>query len=591
MQSLGRYQLLSKLAAGGMAEVYLARTDGPAGFRKTLVVKRILPHLADNESFVEMFLNEARLVAPLNHPNVIQIFELGQAEGTYFLAMELVDGPSVRALAKASRAAHELLPLPVVLKIISHACEGLAYAHDFADESGRPLNLVHRDVSTDNLLLSRSGSVKVADFGIAKAANLPNVTKTGMLKGKITYMAPEHLLGEPLDRRADVFALGVVMHEVLAGAKPFDSTSEVAAMRAILQEAPRRLGETRLDAPAGLQEILDRALEKDRNNRYPDMRALQSDIESLLIRLGVSVRPLDIGNLVERYFPKPPVADKTEESSIEALEKSLSTAIGIKSDEFAALTPEPAPPPKPAPKAKVPPPPPNPTRVEPVAAVPATELLAPKRAPTKSSTSRTAVSAGFGAVIALVAVIGFLKLHRPAPEIQTIAPPAPVQPVAAVVTPVPVAVKPVAAAAPPAPTPAPAPTAPTNPTPPAPVAEAPAQPARRHHERSHERSHPVVSKPVAVVAHASPEPQGGVKLAASASAEPEKPGRLVVRIQPWAEVEIDGTSYGVTPISPVSLMPGNHSVRLKNSELGVNRVVPVAIHAGASHTLKLNLEE
>ncbi|MBL8913802.1 MAG: serine/threonine protein kinase, partial [Archangium sp.] len=202
---LGKYQLIRKLAAGGMAEVYLARAAGPMGFEKTVVVKRILPHLADEQNFISMFLSEARLAAQLNHPNVVQVFDFGEASGSYFLVMEFIDGVNLRVLFRKANEAKTQLPFPLVARIISLACEGLAYAHDFTDpQTGELLGLVHRDVSPDNVLIARNGSVKVVDFGIAKAANQTNLTKTGTVKGKFSYMPPEQLTGQPLDKRADV---------------------------------------------------------------------------------------------------------------------------------------------------------------------------------------------------------------------------------------------------------------------------------------------------------------------------------------------------------------------------------------------------
>src|SRR5438552_5671450 len=220
---IGKYKLLRLIASGGMAEVYLARQAGAAGFEKLVCLKRILPHLARDRQFVEMFLNEARLAARLDHPNIVSIYDLGEANGNYFIAMEFIDGPSLRAVHKLSAERNELLPIPEICKIISMAAGGLQYAHDLADDKGEPLHLVHRDISPDNLLVHRNGSAKVVDFGIAKAANSSSQTRTGTLKGKVAYMPPEQLRGEQLDRRTDVFALGVVLYELLTGKRPWDA--------------------------------------------------------------------------------------------------------------------------------------------------------------------------------------------------------------------------------------------------------------------------------------------------------------------------------------------------------------------------------
>jgi serine/threonine protein kinase len=336
MTTQGKYTLVRKLAVGGMAEVFLARTRGPAGFSKTLVIKRILPDLVDNAEFVSMFLNEARLAALLNHPNIIQIFELGSEGGTYYLVMELVEGAHLRGLIRAARARGEYLPLNEVLKIISLACEGLAYAHELADDRGRPLQLVHRDVSPENLLISRQGAVKVADFGIAKAANLPHLTRTGILKGKISYMSPEQLEARALDKRADVFSLGVALHEALTLARPFDGGGEVATMRAILAERSPRLTELRPDLPVEVQAVVDRALEKDRERRYPDCRALLADLDRLLLKRQAMVGAGDLAELVNRYLPPDPPAGAGPDEV--AIEISLGDVLE------SALAPRPAPP-------------------------------------------------------------------------------------------------------------------------------------------------------------------------------------------------------------------------------------------------------
>ncbi len=310
-QTFGKFHLVGKLATGGMAEVFLAKVDGPAGFQKTLVLKRILPHLAEDERFVEMFLNEARLAARLNHPNIVTIFELGEEEDSYFIAMEYIDGPNLRTLGRSAARSGRPIPVEHAAKIISLACEGLGFAHDFADDSGQPLNLIHRDVSPDNILLSRAGGVKVVDFGIVKAANQSHLTQTGTIKGKLSYMAPEQARGMPLDRRADIFSLGVVLYELIAGMKPFDSTSEVAALQAILFAPPAPLLEKRPDCPPALSAIIERALQKDREDRYSDCRAMQLDLERFLMECGTPIGAYDLSKLVAELSPSGPPALRT----------------------------------------------------------------------------------------------------------------------------------------------------------------------------------------------------------------------------------------------------------------------------------------
>jgi serine/threonine protein kinase len=299
MQQIGKYQLIHKLATGGMAEVFLAKAAGPMGFEKLCVLKRILPHLASEPTFVDMFLSEARLAAQLNHPNIVQIFDFGEAEGTYFLAMEYIDGPNLREMIRRASGVSLSLPIAFCARVICAACEGLAFAHEAKDTATNlPMNIVHRDISPDNLLLSRQGAVKVVDFGIAKAAGQSPHTQTGVLKGKLAYMSPEQLRNEPLDRRADVYALGVVLYELLTGLKPFMATSEAGMVQAILFELQVPVAQRRPDVPEGLQRILAKALAKERERRYPDCASFQADLEEYLLSTGKPMGASQIALLV-----------------------------------------------------------------------------------------------------------------------------------------------------------------------------------------------------------------------------------------------------------------------------------------------------
>jgi serine/threonine-protein kinase len=299
MQQVGKYQLIRKLATGGMAEVFLAKAAGPMGFQKTLVLKRILPHLAEEPAFVEMFLSEAKLAAQLTHPHIVQIFDFGEADGAYFLAMEYIDGPSLRTLVKRASAQELSLPMAACARIVAHACEGLAFAHDFTHpETGEALGLVHRDISPDNILLSRQGAVKVVDFGIAKAAGQSHKTRSGVIKGKLAYMPPEQVRAEPLDRRVDVYALGVVLYELLTAHKPFEADSEFGLMRAILTQSPMPAVQFRPELPDSLRRILGRALAKDQAQRYPDCHAFQSDLEEFILSAGKPVTTQQVAQLL-----------------------------------------------------------------------------------------------------------------------------------------------------------------------------------------------------------------------------------------------------------------------------------------------------
>ncbi|AFE09892.1 serine/threonine protein kinase [Corallococcus coralloides DSM 2259] len=282
IETYGSYQLLKRLATGGMAQIYLARRPGSDAPDKLLVLKRILPHLSENDEFVRMFLDEARIAARLAHPNVVQIYDLGAEGDTFFIAMEYIHGVDARRLWKRSETAGRPLPVPIVCRILLEACAGLDYAHKKTDAAGRPLGIVHRDVSPQNILVTFDGGVKVVDFGIAKAADQATVTRSGVLKGKYSYMSPEQAAGQRVDRRSDVFALGVVLHELLTGGRLFKRVSDMLTLSAVAecnvpvpsQVAPR--------VPVELDAIVLKALAKDPDARYQHAQELQRALEGWL---------------------------------------------------------------------------------------------------------------------------------------------------------------------------------------------------------------------------------------------------------------------------------------------------------------------
>jgi len=301
LQQLGKYQLVRKLAVGGMAEVFLAKAAGPMGFEKTLVLKRILPDLAGDPVFVRMFLAEAKLAASLNHPNIAQIFDFGQEQGAYFIAMEYVDGPNLRSLSRRSAERSISIPVSLCAKIISSACEALAYAHEFIDPgTATHLSVIHRDVSPENILLSRTGAVKMVDFGIAKAGGRTQPTEAGILRGKISYMPPEQIQGKEIDHRADIFALGVVFYELITGSKPFDARSDVTIVQAILYEQMIPAVARRPDIPEPIARMLQRALAKDPDGRYPTCRHFQAELEQFIVSAGEPVGAYQLAALVSK---------------------------------------------------------------------------------------------------------------------------------------------------------------------------------------------------------------------------------------------------------------------------------------------------
>jgi serine/threonine protein kinase len=275
---LGRYTLDRLLARGGMAELYLARIQGMEGFEKFVALKLVLPHLADDPSFLEMFLNEARLASRLDHPSIAQVLDLGQAEGEHFMAMEYVHGRNVRDILTEAEGKVRI-GLEAALWVVLAACRGLHYAHELTDDDGQPLGIVHRDVSPSNLLVRYDGEVKLVDFGIAKAANRSEQTRTGVLKGKSGYMSPEQCRGESLDRRSDIFGLGILLYELTTAQRCFYGDNEFAVLNKIVDGEFDRPSEVLFDYPASLENIVLRALDPRVENRFPTALAMQEAIE------------------------------------------------------------------------------------------------------------------------------------------------------------------------------------------------------------------------------------------------------------------------------------------------------------------------
>ena len=265
----GRYQLETKLASGGMGEVFLARMQGPAGFEKKVVIKRILPHLAESPEFIERFLDEGRLVVQLSHGNIVQVFDMGSVEGHYYLAMEYVDGLDLRVLNKRLEAAGARMPITLAVHVASEVAKGLGHAHLHADDEGRNQGIIHRDVSPSNVMISRSGEVKLLDFGIAKAASRMVHSISGSLHGKFLYMSPEQAAGRTLDRRSDVFSLGTLLYELITGKRPFEGETELRTLDLIRAGQYVPVSDLRPDVPEALEALMDKCMARDPEGRYP----------------------------------------------------------------------------------------------------------------------------------------------------------------------------------------------------------------------------------------------------------------------------------------------------------------------------------
>ena len=303
----GRYTLQKRLGAGGMGEVFLAQ---PAGSEEQVVLKRILPHLTENPRFLRLFLDETRIASRLVHPNIARIFELGEVEGTWFVAMELVDGKDLRELLKRSREVGHHLPLEVAVGIAAEIARGLSHAHTATDAQGRSLHVVHRDVSPHNILIGRAGEVKLIDFGVAKATNKSVQTGTGILKGKFPYMAPEQAHAKPVDPRTDVFALGIVLWEMLCARYLFRGKTDAATLKLVREAQVPAPSTLRDDIPESLERAVLKALRKEPKDRYPTAEAFREALANILAGLP----PPDIARWLREYDDVPGMDDGEDDS-------------------------------------------------------------------------------------------------------------------------------------------------------------------------------------------------------------------------------------------------------------------------------------
>lgn len=295
----GQYILKSHIATGGMAEVYKARMMGMEGFQKTVAIKRILPHLTDNDEFVTMFVDEAKLAAQLNHNNIIHIYDLGKIDRSYYIAMEYIEGRDLRSLMKECREHNTTLPIPLGLHVTTLLASALDYAHRKRDFENRDLGLVHRDVSPQNVLISNDGDVKLCDFGIAKAASKASHTRAGALKGKLQYMSPEQAWGKDIDHRSDIFSLGLVLYEMLTGKKLFAGDSELSILEQVRNPKVNPASEMNPDVPPDVEKIVMKALEADREKRYQSARNLQKELEKVMRKHGWSADSADLAQFMK----------------------------------------------------------------------------------------------------------------------------------------------------------------------------------------------------------------------------------------------------------------------------------------------------
>ncbi|MDC0711024.1 serine/threonine-protein kinase [Stigmatella sp. ncwal1] len=564
---LGKYRLLKLLATGGMGEVFLARQEGPAGFAKTVVIKRMLAHLGRDPKFVEMFLNEARLAAELSHPNIVQIFELGEHGGTYFLAMEFIHGVNLRTLKRRMDERHLEVPAGFAAWICAQALKGLHYAHTLTNEAGGSMNVVHRDVSPDNVLVGFNGTVKMVDFGIAKASTSLSTTNAGTVKGKYAYMSPEQLSGHKADPRTDVYAMGIVLYELITGERPFQGPSEGALVRSILQDTPKPPREVRPGIAPELEALSLRAIARNPQERFPSAESMATALEGYALGAGamtqqkvknllralfgeeadiisaVSTRPKSGGSLnaapnaaqvgnasvnTDTSSALKKTGDAPPQTSSQWVNVDLSTHFTVSIAEVPLPVPAPAP---------APPPPARPSR-----------RFVPW------------LVAGGG----LAALLVGAGLTLPALRDSSGAAPARVS----------LQTLPLAGQGSPPPVPVAVDVAPMLPGAPTEAAPAPAPPepeTQAAASASDEQAPPSPAKPAARVA-----------------AKPSS-GTVSLRVNPWAEVLYAGKSLGVTPMAPFELPSGTHTLTLVNQDLDVKRKVRVVVTARREVVLRINL--
>jgi serine/threonine protein kinase len=293
-----RYQVIERIAAGGMAEVYRGESAGIEGFRKQVAIKRVLPKLSQNREFIHMFLDEARLCAYLSHSKCVQVFDIGQAAGAHFIVMEFVDGADLQGVLEHLQRTGQQMPVEVACLIAMQVCEGLHYAHDAQDHNGEPLGIVHRDISPHNVLMTRFGEVKLVDFGLAKASSHLTADEEDIVKGKFGYLAPEVTLGQGADRRVDIFAAGILLWEMLAGRRLFKGETDLETFKQVQAAVIPDMRRIRGDVGEEVAYVLAKSLARDREQRYGHAGEFAKDLSIVLDRLRKPVTYQDISKLV-----------------------------------------------------------------------------------------------------------------------------------------------------------------------------------------------------------------------------------------------------------------------------------------------------
>jgi serine/threonine-protein kinase len=325
-----RYQVISRIDAGGMAEVFKANSSSMQGFQKLVAIKRVLPSLTRNERFVRMFLDEAKVSLYLNHTNCVQVFDLGIADGTYFIVMEFIDGTNLKNIMEDIAARGASFPIEHACFITIEICKGLSHAHNKIDQQGQRLHIVHRDISPPNVLVSREGEVKITDFGLAKAASQVETTDPGVVKGKFGYLSPEAANGHPVDARTDIFAVGILLWEMLVGKRLFLGRTDLETLKQVQSGRFRPVTDYRSDVPHQLNEIIERALATDPARRYQDTHSLAQDLARFMYSYGRSVTSYDVATHVQAVLSERQAVSAPQDSGInEAIQREINKLVSL----------------------------------------------------------------------------------------------------------------------------------------------------------------------------------------------------------------------------------------------------------------------
>nr|QRN75809.1 Serine/threonine protein kinase [Sandaracinus sp.] len=578
ISTLGRYEILGRVAYGGMAEIFLARETSKVGAARLLAIKRILPHVASDSDFVRMFFDEARLAIQLNHPNICHVYEFGEVDGSYFLAMEWIHGVSLTKLIRRARASGGLPP-ELAARIIASVADALHYAHRARDVNGVRMGIVHRDVSPQNIMINYDGQVKLLDFGIAKAASHSTKTEAGTIKGKLAYMSPQQCLGRPLDGRADVFALGVCLFEALTGQSLFRRETEYETIRAIIDEPTPSLRQRAPGMSPDLDAIIQRSVMKDPADRYSTAAEMQADLERWIASSGKIVTAEMIAAILEDLFPDQvlsgpslepvPLGQSTHRRAHDSV-LGLASASELR-DAAADLVPSAA---LPAPRLAH-------TGVAVPVVVGSTAIVQSAGAPTRARAGPTLARVlGGGAALAAVGVLVWLAL-RPgqvepavipnvaASAVTQLAAPAVAERERAVVMPAePALPEPSATAAPE----------------PAVIVAAPSEPGATAEPTASDVTAPAPADPSSRVASAPTAPVPPVPRGrdSRSSREAERAsssatGQLSINTRPWSQVFLRNRLLGSTPIAEVTAPAGDIRLRFVDE-------------SGASHVRTVHVE-